>query len=216
APGERMYRTGDLAKWLPDGTIEYRGRIDLQVKIRGYRIELGEIEAELMKHPALKDAVVIAREDASGQKFLCAYIVAEQELGAPEVKAFLAQELPSYMVPAFVVQLEKLPLTANGKIDRRELPEPEGGFGLGEAYIAPRNETEEQLCDIWQAVLGVPQVGIRDDFFLLGGHSLKAMTLLARIKQQLQVNVPLRTLFESPTIEALALHIARTDKEAYS
>ncbi len=126
--GETMYRTGDLAKWLPDGTIEYRGRMDQQVKIRGYRIELGEIEAELMKHPAMKDAVVIAREDANGQKFLCAYIVAEQELGVQEVKALLAQELPSYMVPAYVVQMEKLPLTVNGKIDRRELPEPEGGL----------------------------------------------------------------------------------------
>ncbi len=136
--GEKMYRTGDLAKWLPDGTIEYRGRIDQQVKIRGYRIELGEIETELMKHPAMKDAVVISREDANGQKFLCAYIVAEQELGAPEVKAFLAQELPSYMVPAYVVQMERLPLTVNGKIDRRELPEPEGGLGLGTEYAAPQ------------------------------------------------------------------------------
>ncbi|MBD0378730.1 non-ribosomal peptide synthetase [Paenibacillus sedimenti] len=214
--GEVMYRTGDLAKWLPDGAIEYRGRIDQQVKIRGYRIELGEIEAELLKHPAMKDAVVIAREDANGQKFLCAYIVGEQDLGAPEVKAFLSQELPSYMVPAYIVQMEKLPLTANGKIDRRELPEPEGGLGSEAEYAAPRNETEEQLVAIWQDVLGVLQVGIRDDFFLLGGHSLKAMTLLARIKQQLQANVPLRVLFESPTIEALALHIEQADKEAYA
>ncbi|MBD0378729.1 non-ribosomal peptide synthetase [Paenibacillus sedimenti] len=212
--GEMMYRTGDLAKWLPDGTIEYRGRIDQQVKIRGYRIELGEIEAELMKHPAMKDAVVIAREDANGQKFLCAYIVAELELGAPEVKAFLAQELPSYMVPSYIVQMEKLPLTANGKIDRRELPEPDGGLGSVAEYAAPRNETEERLAAIWQDVLGLPQVGIRDDFFLLGGHSLKAMTLLARFKQQLQANVPLRVLFESPTIEALALQIAQAEREA--
>ncbi|NOU89221.1 amino acid adenylation domain-containing protein [Paenibacillus sp. LMG 31460] len=214
--GETMYRTGDLAKWLSDGSIEYRGRIDQQVKIRGYRIELGEIEAELLKHPAMKDAVVTAREDANGQKFLCAYIVAEQELDALFVKAFLAQVLPSYMVPAYVVLMEKLPLTVNGKIDRRELPEPEGGFGLGTAYEAPRNMAEEQLAAIWQDVLGVPQVGIRDDFFLLGGHSLKAMTLLARIKQQLQVNVPLRVLFESPTIDALAQHIAQADREAYT
>ncbi|NOU71105.1 amino acid adenylation domain-containing protein [Paenibacillus sp. LMG 31458] len=213
--GETMYRTGDLAKWLPDGTIEYRGRIDQQVKIRGYRIELGEIETELMKHPVMKDVVVIAREDANGQKFLCAYIVAEQELGTPEVKAFLAQELPSYMVPAYVVQMERLPLTVNGKIDRRELPEPEGGLGLGTDYAAPRNMAEERLCVIWQDVLGAPQVGIRDDFFQLGGHSLKAMTLLARIKQQLQVNVPLRVLFESPTIEALAQHFAQADRDAY-
>ena len=211
--GETMYRTGDLAKWLPDGTIEYRGRIDQQVKIRGYRIELGEIEAELMKHPAMKDAVVIAREYVNGQKFLCAYILAEQELGAQEVKAFLAQELPSYMVPVYVVQMEKLPLTVNGKIDRRELPEPEGGLRSARSTQHRGMKRKKSSLSIWQDVLGVPQVGIRDDFFLLGGHSLKAMTLLARIKQQLQVNVPLRVLFESPTIEALAQHIAQADRE---
>ncbi|HYO73087.1 MAG TPA: amino acid adenylation domain-containing protein, partial [Archangium sp.] len=205
--GARMYRTGDLVRYLPDGNIEFRGRNDFQVKIRGFRIELGEVQAVLDKHPGVRQSVVVVREDVPGNKRLVAYWVAQeaQEPEASELREHLKQKLPAHMVPSAFVKLEKVPLTPNGKVDRKALPVPEGvSASSAEPFAPPRNELEVQLAALWCGVLGVPQVGIHDDFFTLGGHSLLATQLVSRIRSAFGVELPLRTIFESPTIAALA------------
>ncbi|WP_159882458.1 non-ribosomal peptide synthetase [Paenibacillus puerhi] len=204
-PGERMYRTGDLARWLPDGRIEYLGRADHQVKIRGYRIEPAEVEAQLMKADAMQEAIVIAREDEQGQKQLVAYFIAERVLPASELRAGMERELPGYMIPSFFVQLEKMPLTPNGKIDRQALPAPEAGQS-GAAYVPPRTEVEQQLATIWQQVLGAGTVGITDNFFDLGGDSIKSIQVSSRMLQA-GYRVEMKDLFQHPTIAALSPHI---------
>ncbi|WP_211234359.1 non-ribosomal peptide synthase/polyketide synthase, partial [Paenibacillus taiwanensis] len=216
AAGERMYRTGDLAKWLPDGSIEYVGRIDQQVKIRGYRIELGEIEAHLLDVPAVQEAIVIARETDNGEKQLCAYYVAEQPISAGELKAILGQELPAYMLPSHFIPLERLPLTPNGKVDRKWLPAPEEHINTGTEHVAPRTPQEEQLARIWQEVLGIPIVSMTDNFFELGGHSLRATILVNRLHQELQLEMPLREVFQYPTLEAMAQRLTQAGKHAYT
>ncbi|MFS0553781.1 non-ribosomal peptide synthase/polyketide synthase [Brevibacillus sp. 179-C9.3 HS] len=213
--GEYMYRTGDLARWLADGTIEYLGRIDQQVKIRGYRIELGEIETVLTHLEKVKEAVVTVIDDTNGQKALCAYFVPEAALDVSELREAIAKELPSYMVPAFYVQMDKLPLTANGKVDRRALPEPSEDRVLGSAYVAPQNTTEQKLAEIWQEVLGIHAIGIHDNFFELGGHSLKAMNVITQVHKAFQVDLPLKALFESPTIHELAAFINASEFEQF-
>ncbi|NEN85515.1 non-ribosomal peptide synthetase [Paenibacillus elgii] len=213
---QRMYRTGDLARWLPDGSIEYLGRIDHQVKIRGYRIELGEIEAQLLKVAAVQEAIVLARTDETGQTYLCAYFTADGQQAAGALRSELARELPGYMVPSFFIQLEEMPLTPNGKIDRQALPAPEGIVPTGAEYAAPRTPVEAKLAELWQEVLGVPSVGIRDNFFELGGHSLRAMRLAAHIQKELQVNVPLQDVFATPTIEQLAAVIEGLRQQTFT
>jgi amino acid adenylation domain-containing protein len=215
-PGEKMYRTGDLARWLPDGNIEFLGRMDHQVKIRGFRIELGEIENQLLRNPLIQETVVIANKDNSGDNYLCAYIVAERELTVQELREYLAQELPDYMIPSYFLQLDKLPLTPNGKIDRKALPESEGNIQTGVEYEAPRNEIEEKLAAIWQEILGVEKIGINDNFFELGGHSLNATTVVSRIYKELNVEMPLRELFQTPTIKGLAEYIQRAESNLYA
>ncbi|MGF9825596.1 tyrocidine non-ribosomal peptide synthetase TycC, partial [Brevibacillus agri] len=215
APGETMYRTGDLARWLADGTIEYLGRIDQQVKIRGYRIELGEIETVLSQQDNVKEAVVAVIEEANGQKALCAYFVPEQAVDATELRDALSKQLPGYMVPAYYVQMEKLPLTANGKVDRRALPQPSGERTAGSAFVAPQTETEAKLAQIWQTVLGLPAIGIHDNFFEIGGHSLKAMNVITQVHKTFQVELPLQALFASPTIHELAAYIAESAFEQF-
>ncbi|HLP46163.1 MAG TPA: amino acid adenylation domain-containing protein, partial [Candidatus Kapabacteria bacterium] len=211
-----FYCTGDLARWLEDGNIEFLGRIDQQVKLRGFRIELGEIENLLLKHDRVKDAVVSLREDNSGDKYLCAYIVSDKEYKISELREFLAKELPDYMMPAHFIPMEQLPLTPGGKTDRRALPLPEIGLNTG-AFIAPRNWVEIKLQEIWQAVLKSPGViGITDDFFQLGGHSLRATALASRIQKELNVSVPLTEIFKRPTIKRLAEYIDITKKEIYT
>ncbi|MFC0215899.1 amino acid adenylation domain-containing protein [Paenibacillus chartarius] len=212
--GERMYRTGDLARWLPDGEIEFLGRIDHQVKIRGHRIELGEIESRLLNHASVTEAAVLAYDDGKGGKYLCAYVAAAEQLTAAELREHVLAALPDYMVPSYFIQLPKLPLTPNGKTDRRALPLPEGGPNGGEAFVEPRNELERTLAAIWSDVLGVERVGIRDNFFTLGGHSLKAMMLVSRMNKQCETDVPLKVLFERPTIEALSAYMSGSDAEA--
>ncbi|VBB05120.1 phosphopantetheine attachment site [Lucifera butyrica] len=207
-PGERMYRTGDLARWLPDGSLEYLGRLDQQVKIRGFRVELGEIEAELVKHPAVKETVVLAKDDGAGGKYLCAYILTSREVAVAELREHLSRVLPGYMVPAAFVELAAIPLTPNGKIDRNALPEPEAGIHTGTEYVAPANETEERMARLWQEVLGVERVGMKDNFFELGGHSLKTITLAARIHKEFGVEVALTDLFKAPTIQELVRNMA--------
>ncbi|MFP5287447.1 MAG: phosphopantetheine-binding protein, partial [Thermoanaerobaculia bacterium] len=211
APGGRLYRSGDLARYLPDGDLEYLGRIDHQVKIRGFRIELGEIEAALAGQPGVREAVVLAREDAPGDRRLVAYLVGEAP--AVELRERLAALLPDYMIPSAFVTLPALPLTGNGKVDRRALPAPEAGRDLDDPYAAPETPEEERLAGIWAEVLGVERVGVHDDFFRLGGHSLLAVQILARVRRELQVDLPLRSLFQAPTVAGLS-RMARMAREA--
>jgi amino acid adenylation domain-containing protein len=209
-PAARLYKTGDLARYLPNGDIEYLGRIDHQVKIRGFRIELGEIETALCRYHIVREAVVLAREDAPGEKRLVAYLTLEagKTLNVSELRSFLKQKLPDYMIPTAFVTLDALPLTSNGKIDRKALPAPEQSRPeLAKAFVAARNPLEEMLVGIWMEVLNLEQVGIYDNFFELGGHSLLATALVSRIRGAFQVELPLATLFESPTIAALAERI---------
>ncbi len=207
--GARLYRTGDVARWLPDGRLECLGRVDHQVKVRGYRIELGEIEAAIAQHGAVREVVVVAREDVPGDKRLVAYVV------APEAPADLVEQLrglirassPEYMVPSHFMTLDALPLTHNGKIDRRALPAPSAGPRIARSHAAPSTPTERAVAAIWSAVLGIDPIGIEDDFFELGGHSLLATQVVARVRQTLSVELPLRDLFLAPTISRLAARV---------
>ncbi|MEH2136766.1 amino acid adenylation domain-containing protein [Nostoc sp.] len=212
---ERLYKTGDLARYLPDGNIEYLGRIDNQVKIRGFRIELGEIEAVLSQHPNVQASCVIAREDIRDDKRLVAYIVPQPQvtLTISELRSVLKEKLPDYMVPSAIVILESLPLTPNGKIDRRALPAPEPSSELSDKYVAPRTPVEEILALIWQQVLKVELVGRHDNFFELGGHSLLATQLISRVRNSLKIELPLRSLFAAPTIAQLAPSIQQLQQQ---
>ncbi|TYP15978.1 non-ribosomal peptide synthase/polyketide synthase [Xenorhabdus doucetiae] len=211
-PGARMYKTGDLGRWLPDGTIEYLGRNDFQVKLRGFRIELGEIEAQLMQCPGVREAVVLAREDATGQKQLVAYLRSQEgvELLPAALRQQLAQHLADYMLPSAFVMLETFPLTPNGKLNRQALPAPDGSALVTRRYEAPVGDVEIALAQIWQNLLGLEQVGRHDHFFELGGHSLLAVQLVARIRQKLAREIPLQTLFDQPVLMTLAHTLAQT------
>jgi amino acid adenylation domain-containing protein len=214
-PGSRLYRTGDLARWLPDGNVEYLGRLDHQVKIRGFRIELGEVEVVLGRHPGLQDVAVVARGDG-GDRRLVAYAVPRQE-PAPsvtELRGFLLERLPEHMVPSAFVLLDRLPLGATGKVDRLSLPEPElARPDLEGAYAPPRSPVEEELARIWAEVLTLDRVGVHDNFFELGGHSLLATQLITRVREAFQIDLPLRHLFEFPTVAELALALVQRQIE---
>ncbi|MDQ3981472.1 MAG: non-ribosomal peptide synthetase, partial [Actinomycetota bacterium] len=200
--GERLYKTGDLGRYLPSGDVEFLGRIDSQVKVRGFRVELGEVEAVLAEHPAVSETVVTVT-GAAGDKRLVAYVVG----GVPvaELRRFVSERVPYYMVPSAYVALDALPLNANGKVDRRALPAPDGGAsGALEDRVAPRNPTEEKLASIWEELLGGGPVGIHDGFFELGGHSLLATQMVSRIRDAFAVELELRAVFEAPTIARLA------------
>ncbi|HEU0051515.1 MAG TPA: amino acid adenylation domain-containing protein, partial [Longimicrobium sp.] len=202
--GARLYRTGDRARWRPDGALEHLGRLDAQVKVRGFRIEPGEIEAVLRRRFGVRDCVVIAREDTPGDQRLVAYVVGDAD--EDTLRAHLRKSLPEYMVPAAFVSLDALPLTPNGKLDRRALPAP-AYAGDEESYVAPRTPVEEVLAATWAEVLDVERVGAADDFFELGGHSLLATLVMARIRQLFGVGMPLRALFEGPTVAELAARV---------
>jgi amino acid adenylation domain-containing protein len=206
APGERLYKTGDLTRFLKDGRIECLGRLDYQVKIRGFRIELGEIESVLSQHPSVRECVVVAFKKGGGDERLVAYIVGSRgDSGATisELRGYLKQQLPDYMVPTNFMFLDALPLTSSGKVDRKALPEPDVSRLMAENYVAPHNEAEEQMAKIWAQVLKLDRVGIRDNFFELGGHSLLAAQLIARIRQVFAVDLPMRVLFEASIIADL-------------
>ncbi|MGP4023221.1 amino acid adenylation domain-containing protein, partial [Actinomadura sp. 3N407] len=203
-PGERMYRTGDLVRWNHAGEIEYLGRLDHQVKVRGFRIELGEIEAALSAHPAVTQSVVVARRDAAGDGVLAGYVVGAAD--PAELRAFVAGTLPAYMVPSAIVVLDAMPLSPNGKLDRSALPEPD--FAASVTARGPRDAREEILCGVFADVLGLDRVGIDDGFFDHGGDSLKATRVVARARAALDVELPVRALFEAPTVAGLAERIA--------
>ena len=204
-PGARLYKTGDLARYRPDGTIEHLGRLDFQVKIRGFRIELGEIEQVLAQHPAVGQAVVMARQDTPGDTRLVAYVVNRQPATTPQLQQHVMGHLPMYMVPSAFVCMEALPLTPNNKVDRRRLPAPEQKSGSPQgSFVAARTPTEETIAGVWAQVLGLERVGIHDSFFVLGGHSLLAMQVLSRLRAALEVDVPLHRFLEGPTVAQLA------------
>ena len=203
----RFYRTGDLARYLPNGDIEYLGRMDGQVKVRGFRIELGEVETALSQYPAVRDTVAVVWEDTPGDRRLIAYVVlnSHQDNATADLKAFLKQKLPEYMLPTAFILLEKLPLTPSGKVDRKSLPAPNmSTLDLGSSYVAPRTDTEQQLAQIWSQILKWEQIGIHDNFFELGGYSLLGTQVLTRVRKIFAVNMPLKALFEAPTVAELA------------
>ena len=203
---ERLYKTGDLARYLPDGNIEFLGRIDNQVKVRGFRIELGEIETVLIAHPQVSEAVVIDSDDLTGFKRLVAYVVTRSESEIKQqLRSFLKQKLPDYMIPSVFVILDALPLTPNGKVDRRALPTPDQTRPDVEAtYVAPHNEVQRTIAAVWQEVLHLESIGIHDNFFQIGGHSLLATQIISRLSQVFQMNLSVLTLFKAPTIASFA------------
>ena len=225
-PSTPLYHTGDLARWLPDGNIEFLGRIDHQVKVRGFRIELGEIEHCLLNHENIKEVVVLAREKEGDSRYLCAYIV-PGNMNKPfdpvhpftvsELREYLSQHLPDYMIPAYFIQLEQLTLTPNGKIDRKALPEPDQStIETGIEYVAPMTDTETKLVNIWQPLLKIERIGIMDDFFELGGDSILVNQCIARIREEMRVEIPLRTFFERPYIKALSEEIEKQERQVSS
>lgn len=232
----RLYGTGDRARWLLDGNLEFLGRVDDQVKIRGYRIELGEIENRLLSYYDIKEAVVIARENIvgnsneseMGEKYLCSYIVpdrhheddqstGEKKIDVSELREFLSKSLPDYMIPSYFVQMEEIPLTVNGKVNRKALPAPEAGIA-GEGYLAPENEIERKLLEIWSEVLGIEKeyIGTDADFFELGGHSLKATTMVSKIHKEFDAKVSLTVVFKTPTIRGLSEYIKEAAEEKFT
>jgi thioester reductase-like protein len=209
-PETRLYKTGDLARYLPDGNIEFIGRVDHQVKLRGFRIELGEIEAGLSHHPSVREAAVLLQENEPGNQRLVAYIVSHSKLSVQDsqliesLRSLLKEKLPEYMIPSAFVVLKALPLTPNGKIDRQALPAPSIAANFTDTFVGPRTPGEEILAGIWSQLLNLKKVGIHDNFFDLGGHSLLITQLLAKVRESFQVELPLRVLFEAPTVAGLA------------
>jgi acyl carrier protein len=213
-----LYRTGDRGRWRSDGLLEFLGRVDHQIKIRGHRIEPGEVESRLAAHPQVAEACVLARRLDDGSHQLVAYVVATN--GDPsELRTYLAETLPEFMLPSFFVFLDRLPLSTNGKVDRRSLPEPDVAAIRSKCHTNPRNPTEQLLAEIWSELLGVDDIGVEDNFFELGGHSLLAIQLRTRIRSAFDVEIPLTELMTATTIERLAARVEETiiaDIEAMS
>ncbi len=203
----RVYDTGDLARWLPDGTLEFMGRIDEQVKIRGYRVEPAEVDSALRRHAGVREAITIAHAVPGGETRLIAYCAIGDRAAEEGLRGHVAEWLPEYMLPAAIVVVEELPRTPSGKIDRLALPDPDLVSADGADYVAPRTPLEEAVAAIWAQVLGVPKVGVEDDFFALGGHSLLATQVVAQVRSDFAVELPLHSLFTYPTVTSLAAEI---------
>jgi acyl carrier protein len=205
--GARLYRTGDVGRWAPDGNVEFLGRIDHQVKIRGYRVEVEEIETVLEEHPAVRSAVVEARADGRGELRLACYVVWKNDGESTEidgVRSWARRQLPDYMVPMVWIELDQLPRTPQGKVDRKALPDPVWGEGTSRVYEEPRDEVEQRMAAVWQGVLRIERIGAVDDFFELGGHSLLATQVVSHVRLEFAVEVYLRELFERPTVRGLS------------
>ncbi|MCP4218601.1 MAG: amino acid adenylation domain-containing protein, partial [bacterium] len=211
---QRLYKTGDLGRWLPDGNIDFAGRIDFQVKIRGYRIELGEIENKLLNCPGIKEAVVVDRQNDKGTKYLCAYTVSESGTDTSDIKTLLAGKLPDYMLPAYFVSLDAVPLTPNGKVDRKNLPEPTGaGTDTADVFVAPEGGIQQKILAIWKEELNLEQIGATDNFFQVGGNSLIAMKINSRLKKEFDREIPVVAMFSNPTIRELARYLEQEGVE---
>ncbi|HAR86121.1 MAG TPA: non-ribosomal peptide synthetase, partial [Clostridium sp.] len=211
----KLYWTGDLGRLLEDGSIKFVGRKGSQVKIRGYRVELGEVETQLLNHEDIKEAVVLGRKNTNGDDYLSAYIVSNKPLTVVELREHLSIQLPDYMIPSIFMQLEKIPLTPNKKVDREALIETDKIMLSRIEYEAPRNEKEERLVKVWSEILGIDKIGINDNFFNLGGHSLKATSLVSKIHKEFDVRISLSEVFKSPTIKEMATYIGRAEKNMY-
>lgn len=212
---DRIYKTGDFVRLLEDGNLEYIGRIDYQVKIRGFRIELGEIEAQLERQDYIKDVIVIDKENSSGDKYLVAYFISDVNVDISTIQASIEKYLPDYMVPSYFIKLDSMPITPNGKIDRKKLPDAETFYNMDSEYEAPSDETEVKLVNIWKDILDLDTVGVNNKFFQIGGHSLKATALASRIHKEFSVDIPLREIFEITTIKELAKSIRSAEKNTY-
>jgi acyl-coenzyme A synthetase/AMP-(fatty) acid ligase/aryl carrier-like protein len=209
-PNARMYKTGDLVRYLPDGNIVYHGRIDHQIKIRGYRVELGEIESRISEHSLIKESVVLALGDGANKR-LVAYVVADPTDNLPRtLHSYLSSKLPDYMVPSAFVRLDSLPLTTNGKLDRRALPDPDTSSFVTQEYEMPRNEMEVILAGIWSDLLKIERIGRNDNFFMLGGHSLLAIQLIERLRR-IEIHLSIRNLFATPTLSVLAQSLTKNN-----
>ncbi|MCB2312203.1 amino acid adenylation domain-containing protein [Clostridium tagluense] len=208
--GEKIYKTGDLAKWLPDGNIDFMGRIDYQVKIRGFRVELGEIEAQLLKHSKIKKVSVVDKMDENGNKYLCGYIVSEEKISSKELKAFLKKELPLYMIPSYIMQLENMPINLNGKVDKKALPIPDLS-NIDAEYIAPRNDIDEKISIVWSEILGIKKISINSNFFDVGGNSLKAISVVSKLSKEFIIAI--NDIFKYPTIQELASNIKNKEEK---
>ncbi len=204
-PDEKIYRSGDLARMLPNGEMEYLGRIDFQVKIRGFRIELGEIENRLLTHPDVHECIVLARDDEHGDKYLIAYLETEEHLAVGDIKEFLRKDLPDYMIPGYFICLSKFPMNVNGKVDRKNLPLPDEHIETGKEFVAAQNEVQKKIALAFEKILAITEVSIEDDFFDIGGHSLRAVSLVAELQKDFEVSV--NDIFEYRTIEKLAVNI---------
>ena len=209
--GELVYKTGDLARWLPDGNVEFIGRKDNQIKVRGYRIELGEIESVLASEESIKSCAVMLKEDVQGIERFVGYIVAEEDFDKKKVQEYLKSKLPDYMIPDTWVVLDKLPITNNGKIDKKALPALDLASLSAHEYVAPTNEIEQKLVDIWQELLGVDKIGIHDNFFELGGHSLLATRLVSKIRKVIGTEISIKNVFQFDILEDLANYIRITN-----
>jgi acyl carrier protein len=207
--GSRLYQTGDLARYAANGSVEYLGRVDGQVKLRGYRIELGEIETVLMEQDGVQACAAMLREDQAGDRRLVAYYVGAG-LVAKALREGMRKRLPDYMMPSALVELEKLPLTPSGKLNRRDLPAPDNGSEMGEDYVAPRTEIEHRLVEIWQEVLDLDRIGVHDNFFELGGHSLLVTRVTSRVRDSMKIELSVANLFEFSSVAELADFIATT------
>ncbi|MCW1242733.1 amino acid adenylation domain-containing protein, partial [Bacillus pretiosus] len=214
-PGKKIYRTGDLAKWLPTGDIDFLGRIDNQVKIRGFRIELGEVENRILQHDRIKEAAVVVQENKEDEKYICAYVVSDKKLGDLKLREYLRGSLPEYMIPSYFVQVEEMPLTSNGKLNRKALPEQKVNE-ISNEYEAPRSNVEKILVEVWSEVLGLEKVGINDNFFEVGGHSLKATVLLSKIHKALNKDMTLNEIFSLPTIKEQSKYLEEKEENVYS
>jgi acyl-coenzyme A synthetase/AMP-(fatty) acid ligase/acyl carrier protein len=210
---KKIYKTGDMARWLPDGNIEFVGRKDTQVKIRGFRIELGEIENRLLAYAGITQSAVIAGTDEKGDRVLIAYVIADSEVDGSDLKDFLAGQLPVYMIPPYFVRLDRIPLTPNGKVNVKALPEPEVISEI--EYVEPQNRVQERIQKIWQEVIGVERIGIYDNFFDIGGHSLRGIQVVNALHSEFDVKVPLAEIFRTPTIKGLAEYIENAEEDHY-
>jgi amino acid adenylation domain-containing protein len=212
-PNARLYKTGDLARWLPDGNLEFLGRTDHQVKIRGFRIELGEIESRILEYPDIKEVVVIYVDDKNGNNYLCAYIVSALELLAVELREFLTKFLPDYMIPSQFFQVEKIPLTPSGKIDRKAMSSVKDAMKSGVEYAPPSGEVEEKITEIWKEILGLEKIGINDNFFEIGGNSLQIITINNEMKKIFEDDIPVVIMFSYPTIRSLANYLSKNEAD---